>query len=253
MRLTCPSCGAQYEVPDEVIPVNGRDVQCSNCSKTWFQARTGQTDLPEPEEADAPLAEPTVEAVDEAEPAADVPAPVRRELDPKVAEILRQEAERETRLRALDKTGGLESQPDLGLETALPGKSRAATPKAAPAPVPPAPVEEAAVEEAAAAGARRDLLPDVEEINASLRKGEDPSAHVGAWDEDEGGSGGFTRGFAVGLMLIGLLVLAYMNAGVIVASVPPLDPVLTAYVGAVDTARLSFDSMMGALLVTPEI
>ncbi len=37
MRLTCPNCGAQYEVPDDVIPTAGRDVQCSNCGNTWFQ------------------------------------------------------------------------------------------------------------------------------------------------------------------------------------------------------------------------
>lgn len=37
MRLSCPNCGAQYEVPVEVIPQEGRDVQCSNCGHTWFQ------------------------------------------------------------------------------------------------------------------------------------------------------------------------------------------------------------------------
>ena len=37
MRLTCPNCGAEYEVPDEVIPTSGRDVQCSNCGDTWYQ------------------------------------------------------------------------------------------------------------------------------------------------------------------------------------------------------------------------
>ncbi|MEO9466630.1 zinc-ribbon domain-containing protein, partial [Sulfitobacter pontiacus] len=37
MRLICPNCDAQYEVPDEVMPSSGRDVQCSNCGQTWFQ------------------------------------------------------------------------------------------------------------------------------------------------------------------------------------------------------------------------
>lgn len=37
MRLICPNCGAQYEVPAEVIPETGRDVQCSDCGTTWFQ------------------------------------------------------------------------------------------------------------------------------------------------------------------------------------------------------------------------
>lgn len=37
MRLKCPNCEAQYEVSDSVIPLHGRDVQCSNCGQTWFQ------------------------------------------------------------------------------------------------------------------------------------------------------------------------------------------------------------------------
>ena len=37
MRLICPNCSAQYEVPADVIPAEGRDVQCSNCQETWFQ------------------------------------------------------------------------------------------------------------------------------------------------------------------------------------------------------------------------
>ncbi|WP_299354080.1 zinc-ribbon domain-containing protein [uncultured Shimia sp.] len=42
MRLSCPNCGAQYEVPVEVIPQDGRDVQCSNCGHTWFQLHPDQ-------------------------------------------------------------------------------------------------------------------------------------------------------------------------------------------------------------------
>ena len=38
MRLICPNCGAQYEVPESVIPETGRDVQCSSCGHTWFQS-----------------------------------------------------------------------------------------------------------------------------------------------------------------------------------------------------------------------
>ena len=37
MRLICPSCRAQYEVDDDAIPAEGRDVQCGSCSTTWFQ------------------------------------------------------------------------------------------------------------------------------------------------------------------------------------------------------------------------
>ncbi len=37
MRLACPNCDAKYDVPDDAIPENGRDVQCSNCGFAWFQ------------------------------------------------------------------------------------------------------------------------------------------------------------------------------------------------------------------------
>ena len=42
MRLICPSCGAQYEVDESVIPDGGRDVQCSNCGHAWFQQSARQ-------------------------------------------------------------------------------------------------------------------------------------------------------------------------------------------------------------------
>ena len=38
MRLTCPNCGAQYDVDDKQIPRNGREVQCSNCGHGWFES-----------------------------------------------------------------------------------------------------------------------------------------------------------------------------------------------------------------------
>ena len=41
MFIKCPNCDAQYEVPNDIIPATGRDVQCSSCSKTWFV--TGQS------------------------------------------------------------------------------------------------------------------------------------------------------------------------------------------------------------------
>ncbi len=45
MRLTCPNCGAQYEVDDDAIPESGRDVQCSNCGHVWYE-RPGAADDP---------------------------------------------------------------------------------------------------------------------------------------------------------------------------------------------------------------
>ncbi|MEP5090684.1 MAG: zinc-ribbon domain-containing protein, partial [Paracoccaceae bacterium] len=84
MRLICPNCDAQYEVPSEVIPEDGRDVQCSNCGDTWFQAHpdletteTDQAESPAPDQTAEPEPEPAtdtepdpVEVSETAEPAA---------------------------------------------------------------------------------------------------------------------------------------------------------------------------------------
>lgn len=39
MRLKCPGCGALYEVDDDAIPPEGREVLCAACGTTWFQRR----------------------------------------------------------------------------------------------------------------------------------------------------------------------------------------------------------------------
>ena len=36
MRLTCPNCDAEYEVPDGMMPAAGRHVQCTACHTRWF-------------------------------------------------------------------------------------------------------------------------------------------------------------------------------------------------------------------------
>jgi len=73
MRLICPNCGAQYEVPEDVIPQDGRDVQCSNCGDTWFQPSTQM--MAEEAEARAATPPPATEAdpVDAAHTREDAP------------------------------------------------------------------------------------------------------------------------------------------------------------------------------------
>lgn len=83
MRLICSKCPAQYELPDDAIPASGREVQCSNCGATWFQAPV------------APSA-----ADDRSDN-----TPPRRPLDPAVADILRAEVEHEAAVRATAASG----------------------------------------------------------------------------------------------------------------------------------------------------
>lgn len=322
MRLTCPNCGAQYEVPDEVIPSEGRDVQCSNCGNTWFFAHPDFPDglpeidaeaaLAEPEEAeetpeeiriraaletaraadaaeaeaahafaaggwDAPGTKPEVEEEPEAEPefepeddtdyeaeyeaeyepepeaaaAAAAPAPTtpRQELDTSISEILREEATREAELRAAE-GGGLETQPELGLESPPADAARRA--REARDRMARLRGEEDHVTEAEEHPAsRRELLPDIEEINSTLRSssalpsggGED--SELPSDDARAAGRGGFMRGFSVALLLGAILVLIYANAPRIAQTLPQADPALSAYVAMIDQARYWLDAQLG--------
>ena len=96
MRLTCPNCGAQYDVPEAAIPEAGREVQCSACGESWAQHRPTAATAAEQEAL--PAADPA--------PAPEHPeTPAQRRLDPGVADILRTEAARERARRAAESTG----------------------------------------------------------------------------------------------------------------------------------------------------
>lgn len=404
MRLICPNCGAQYEVPESVIPETGRDVQCSSCGHTWFQRhpdqqspsseatetadpddlwddaedaggdslfdeeeenahapaapqpappstpeaatrpepepvtpaakaaspaqadeddqdeewqgfptdpglhdspRAGDRLIPDPEDPVSRLPEVAEDDYEE-DPARDLPMP-RRGLDTSVADLLREEAEREARARAAERGPGLESQPDLGLDsgtapnpapapstdaaalrrqedarqrmadlrspdpvTPQPAAARApATPPAAP-PTPPQMTPAAAQPQrpstsqddqiaaaaaAAVAESRRGLLPDIEEINSSLRSTSDrrparaddhdtPGQPAATQDEPAATRSGFSRGFSVTFLIAMLLLALYIFAPALADAVPALTPAVSAYVAVVDQLRLVLDAQV---------
>jgi predicted Zn finger-like uncharacterized protein len=283
MRLTCPNCGAQYEVPNEVIPTEGRDVQCSNCGNTWFQ------DNPDARAPDAKKAEPDEEELLSAlrdlgekpakaaapppppEPEQPVdqkkPEPTRRQLDPDVADILQQEAQRETEIRSTEASAGIESQPDLGLDDlGLDDHPDDATRRASQARVRMARIRgedpdiTAAVSATVAAAAaqpaepasRREMLPDIEEINSTLRSSGDRSAPAQAVgrpvDQEPKRKPGFARGFSISLLIVAILVLIYANAPLIARTMPQADPLLSAFVALVDQGRLWLDTKISAFM-----
>ncbi len=262
MRLICPNCGAQYEVAEDVIPDEGRDVQCSSCGHTWLEkpgassiedafadVQPAITDPQTDDVADTWVSEDMAEPSPPAPPAAEPEpsAPQRQELDPAIADILREEAAREAEARKLEAQATIEVQPDLDLSQdpepapdpqKAEAERRIATLKG----------EEAAT--MAAAATRRELLPDIEEINSSLRpnseRDEDTSADT--TDVEKKPSSGFRRGFLATIGLLVFALLIYILAPRIAQAVPATASALQSYVDWVDVLRLWVDVKLQGLL-----
>ena len=285
MRLICPNCGAQYEVPIDVIPEDGRDVQCSNCGHTWFQ-RHPDADPDLAEELNEALPDQSWTPEDESADATDAPQDMtpRRQIDPEMAALFAEERDLEIRRRQAEV---IETQPDLGLsepdEDEQARRAREARERMArlrgedpegdsPRPATPRPSVEMAEPEpeeketgraaaeaaaaAAAAGSRRDLLPNVEEINQTLRTDTparrdpeaDPLAQASARpDNDLREGGGFARGFFLVVVIAALAVACYAYAPQITEVVPQVSPLLDAYVAQVDAGRIWLDGQITAL------
>lgn len=230
MRLICPNCGAQYDVDASMIPESGRDVQCSNCGHGWFQHPEDPL-LDDDDGYDALEAEETVSE--------DAPAPARpaggSRLDPAVTDVLREEAELEAAQRRAE-TARPERPRRPERDDDAASQSRMARLRG---------LEETEVEDDA--GPRKGLLPDVEEIDTSLRgrqtnpKAADPSMPElgsGAMAGSSGrGSGGFRAGFYLVLGLAVLAIAIYALAPQIAAAVPSLEPALFSYVEIVNGLR----------------
>lgn len=276
MRLICPNCGAQYDVDGSVIPDGGRDVQCSNCGHTWFQRPANQDrelaeelglDLPQEPETDDEEAAGTdpehlpedeikdfkeegsdhlpEEDLEDGDAAVDAEEQglTRRELDPNVAGILREEAERETAERA-EESVGLETQPELGLDS---GEDSAAV-RERMARLRGSPEDDDAADEMIAAtvagAARRDLLPDIEEINSTLTASSERYEEDDEEQEKKRTRSGFRRGFILAVLVFAVLALVYSYAPRIIDAYPAAEPVLSGYVESVNSLRMWVDLLM---------
>lgn len=284
MRIVCPNCDAQYEVPDEVVPDEGRDVQCSSCGQTWFQHHPDFAEDDADGEFEAETVMPEPEPLLEDEPAADeevqetpIPPRPRKELDPEVADILREEAERETAARDVETPVApavepIEVQQDLGLDAqrandeeerrlqemsdrmARMRGEQAEQPAPEPEQVSPEPshVAAEAAATAAALGSRKDLLPDIEEINSTLRSTGDREVAGGDLDPEAPvrirKKRGFRRGFLIALLIFVIAILIYIFAPQIAEAVPQSDPMLSSYVTWVDGLRNGLDGWLQGML-----
>ncbi|WP_245947482.1 hypothetical protein [Jannaschia seohaensis] len=105
--------------------------------------------------------------------------------------------------------------------------------------------------------ARRDLLPDIEEINSSLRPDaraletaepddSEPVGEIPATRPGEGKSG-FSLGFTAIMILVGIAVAIYLFATPLGEAVPQLDAPLSSYVATVDSGRIALEQRVDAL------
>jgi hypothetical protein len=99
-----------------------------------------------------------------------------------------------------------------------------------------------------AGAARRDLLPDIDMINSTLRPdAERGAAHAG--DDDDTvveRRRGFRMGFGIVLLIVAALVGLYVAAGWLAQTVPALAPLLAAYVEAANGFRAWLDGLLAA-------
>lgn len=270
MRLICPNCDAQYDIDDDVIPQGGRDVECSNCSHTWFQTNTAKAPagimsraIPTPLEHEVepeletdiePILETDIEPVLESdiepefesdiepvlesddEPAYEAAAPVRpklptrKPLDSSIADILRQES------------GLAQTEPDRATP-ATAEMDQAARTRGRISQL--TNEEDAAPPEPAVAdtpnNSRLRTIPSIDEINANLRaqtEGRNTPAQKAIAQEQAGQRRGFRRGFAMMLVLIGLAITPYFFVDQIVERAPQSRGFMEQYVQTVDQIRV---------------
>lgn len=181
-------------------------------------------------------------------------APRRTQHDESILSILREEAEFETRARRGD-SNPFETQTELGLEesestsksSAL--RARMARLRGQPdASDPPEPQPEPEVQ--GSSGKRRDLLPDIEEINSTLRSASEREDD-GSVAQDEvliarGKRAGFRFGFGVILGLVVAVLVLYLLAPMLAQAVPALTPALDGFVNAINSLRAGLDGIFTA-------
>lgn len=259
MRIVCPNCTAQYEIDAELLPEEGREVQCSACDAVWFQAkptrkvpRAALVPAPNPVPA-APIgpaasneAPETVASTEHASaaqspeptPAPTPPLPRARQLDPSVTQLLREEAEFEARQRAKE-AEKIETQPDLGLLGTNPW----------PAFGNPDELDDTDALTRPIGQPTSTALPDIDDVSASLDPVATPRARGGAEyslpQTPKARQREFLKGFSFPLVIGGSAAGLYAFAPILAQTIPALAPVLDAYTGTLDQARQSLAALLG--------
>ena len=248
MRLTCPNCNAQYEIPDDVIPPEGSDVQCSSCGHTWFVEQSAPKQLVvEDPETPAETADTTDEASSpEAQPQAQVTTKSR--VSDQAKQILQEEAKREKAARAAAAEAQLADaqtvQQDLDLDDIMSDIDAELAEisdieETAPATASP---EIAAEPEIKSVPAAVTSLPDIDDVNPSLDASavaakSEPTVAVPVSPKKR--RRGFRLGFLTAIILAAGLVALYYYAPELTSRFPQFTDHINTYVIFVNDARQS--------------
>ncbi|MDD9922838.1 MAG: zinc-ribbon domain-containing protein [Boseongicola sp.] len=202
---------------------------------------------PEPEdipETDEPQEDEPEEEFDETPVVA--ARPVRRPVDVAAMDLLKEEAQREIDQRRKDNPSTIETQSEFNLEDHRDRNTPSRALRARMARMKSeddAPIEETKQEDYRAP--RRDLLPDIEEINSSLKPGSSPEA-APTPEAEARNRRGFRVGFLSVVVIAAIMVLAYAYAPNIAAAVPAAEGPLLAYIDIANSARDVLDGFLAS-------
>ncbi|MGL4320205.1 MAG: zinc-ribbon domain-containing protein [Paracoccaceae bacterium] len=181
----------------------------------------------------------------------DPAAAVQRQIDESVLAVLREEAEREMIARRLD-AQAIETQQEMGIEAAVAATVQQDATQRHLARLKGEDTPDVPLHAAKRELTRREMLPDIEEINSSLRPGDvavnDDGEAFEIVRRPEPGRSSFRSGFVLMLVLGLIALLAYVMAPQISAQLPAAKPAMDGYVTAVDAGRTWLDGATRGLI-----
>ena len=206
MLIKCPNCNAQYEVPNDIIPAAGRDVQCSSCSKTWFvTSLSGKKSTKDKVSKYESLEKGNLSKFETTE--SFLTDKSNKQVDRDVLEILREEADREIQAR-LREGDGEDTTKKLSNKKAINKKA----------------------------------LPDNIEIGTTLDEAPDTSATIKGPSKSKITSGKI--GFIIGLVIIVLCWAIYTYDDSITQSAPQTAIYIDIFISYVDYMQIARDDFI---------
>ncbi len=184
-------------------------------------------------------------AADTVEGGATKPTNMRRPADVAALDLLREEADREMSQRKSSTPSTLEVQTDFSLSE--PEKVDDTPSRALKARMGRLDTRDAMAQaESEYVEPRRELLPDIEEINSTLRPAPDEITRGARTPEQElRHRKGFRLGFVASVGIAALMVVSYVWAPSIASALPATESVLISYVDVANAARDALDTLFG--------